>query len=61
MMFEIFNIFHRAEFQYHHIYDCDLNTWNKKAKKEKANAQILKTLDLEKNFLIFSCVDKRQE
>ena len=60
-MFEILNIFHKAEFQYHHIYDCDLNTWNKKAKKEKTNAQILKTLDLEKKFFIFSCVDKREE
>jgi len=34
-MFEILNIFHNAEFQYHHIYDCDLNTWNKKAKKKQ--------------------------
>ena len=52
-MFEIFNIFHKAEFQYHHIYDCDLNTWNKKAKKEKTNAQILKPLDLKKDFFDF--------
>ena len=32
-MFEIFNIFHKAEFQYHHIYDCDLNTCKQKGKK----------------------------
>ena len=29
-MFEILNIFHKAEFQYHHIYDCDLNNCKKK-------------------------------
>ena len=45
-MFEIFNIFHKAEFQYHHIYDCDFNTCKenkrskKKKKKKKTNAQI---------------------
>ena len=50
-MFETFNIFHEAEFQYHHIYDCDLNTCKKKAKK--TNAQILKTLGLEKMFFDF--------
>ena len=34
-MFEILNIFHKAEFQYHHIYDCDLNNFKKKAKIKK--------------------------
>ena len=34
-MFEILNIFHKAEFQYHHIYDCDLNNCKKKPKKNK--------------------------
>ena len=34
-MFEILNIFHKAEFQYHHIYDCDLNNCKKKAKINK--------------------------
>ena len=29
------NIFHKAEFQYHHIYDCDLNNCKKKQKKNK--------------------------
>jgi len=49
MMFEIFNIFHKAEFQYHHIYDYDLNNYKKK-EKQTTNTQILKTLDLEKKF-----------
>ena len=40
-MFEIFNIFHKAEFQYHHIYDCDLNNWNKKQKKKHSNVENL--------------------
>ena len=54
-MFEILNIFHKAEFQYHHIYDCDLNNCKKKAKKKqkKTNTQILKTLDLVNFFLLF--------
>ena len=34
-MFEILNIFHKSEFQYHHIYDSDLNNCKKKAKKNK--------------------------
>ena len=33
MMFKIFHIIHKAEFQYHHIYDCDLNTCKTKKKK----------------------------
>ena len=33
-MFEILNIFHKAEFQYHHIYDCDLNNCKKSKKKQ---------------------------
>ena len=53
-MFEILNIFHKAEFQYHQIYDCDLNNCKKKAKK-KTNTQILKTLDLVNFFYCFLC------
>ena len=50
MMFEIFNIFHKAEFQYHHIYDYDLNTC--KTKNKKTNAQIENLGFGEKSFYV---------
>ena len=41
-MFEILNIFHKAEFQYHHIYDCDLNNCKKSKKKQKQTLKFWK-------------------
>ena len=59
-MFETFNIFHETEFQYHHIYDCDLNTCKKSKKKNKRSN--FENLGFGENvFLIFSCDDKGQE
>ena len=58
MMFEIFNIFHKAEFQYHHIYDCDLNNCKKSKKNKHSNFENLGFGDF---FFIVSCVDKGQE
>ena len=54
-MFEILNIFHKAEFQYHHIYDCDLNNCKKEQKKNKDSNQNSGFGEF------FSCVDKGQE
>jgi hypothetical protein len=59
MMFEILNIFHKAEFQYHHIYDCDLNNCKKKSKKNKHSN--FENLGFGEFFFIVSCVDKGQE
>jgi len=50
MIFEIFNIFHKAEFQYHHIYDCDLDTCKKSKKNKRSNFE---NLELGENFFDF--------
>ena len=53
-MFEILNIFHKAEFQYHHIYDCDLNNCKKKSNKKKKHSNF-ENLGFGEFFYCFLC------